>query len=78
MISAPQLLLMANLFQVSEFQQPLLRTNAFCKAGGQDRLGLGSKTENFREELPLLITRMGDSFVDMMAPQFQVYAAACL
>src|SRR6516162_9658043 len=33
---------------------------------------LGSKTENFREELPLLITRMGDSFVDMMAPQFQV------
>jgi hypothetical protein len=25
-----------------------------------------------------LITRMGDSFVDMMAPNFQVYAATCL
>jgi hypothetical protein len=28
----------------------------------------GSKTENFREELPLLITRMGDWLVDMITP----------
>jgi hypothetical protein len=29
---------------------------------------LGSKTENLREELPLLITRIDDWLVDMIAP----------
>jgi hypothetical protein len=30
----------------------------------------GSNTENFREELPLLITRMWDSLVDMITPKW--------
>jgi hypothetical protein len=36
----------------------------------------GSKTENFREELPLLITSMGVDII--MAPNFQVYAKTWL
>ena len=38
----------------------------------------GSKTENLREELPLLITRMGDWLVDMIAPVLGVRLLASL
>jgi hypothetical protein len=54
MISSRQLLLMANLFQVSEFQQPLLRTDAFCKSEGQNRFRFWIQNRKLQGGTPIV------------------------